>query len=88
MKISFVYEDVKYTHVLKNKIIKIYSVPKEYSEDGIFISDYSKSMYEPMPESSSLYTTLLYHGVYRNATDQEYMDEVINNIGEVIYAKD
>ena len=88
MKITFKYENVEYTHTLKNKIVKIYSVPKEYSEDGLFIADYSKTMREPMPESNSLLTTLLYHSEYRNVMNEEYMNEVINNIGEVVYAKD
>lgn len=88
MIITFKYEDVEYNHKLRNKIVKIYSVPKEYSEDGLFISDYSKTMREPMPESSSLLTTLIYHGEYRNVMNQEYMNEFINKIGEVTYAKD
>lgn len=88
MRITFKYEDKEYNHKLRNKIVKIYSVPKEYSEDGLFIADYSKTMREPMPESNSLLTTLIYHGEYRNVMNQEYMNEVINNIGEVTYAKD
>jgi hypothetical protein len=88
MKVTFIYEAIEYTHVLKNNIIKIYSVPKEYSEDGLFIADYSKTMREPMPESNSLLTTLLYHAEIRNVMNQEYMNEIVNTIGEVTYAKD
>lgn len=88
MRITFKYEDEEYNHKLRNKIVKIYSVPKEYSEDGLFIADYSKTMREPMPESNSLLTSLIYHGEYRNVMNQEYMNEVINKIGEVTYAKD
>ena len=88
MRITFFYEGVEYTHIFRNTIVKIYSVPKEYCEDGLFIADYSKTMREPMPESSFLLTNLLYHGEYRNVMNQEYVNEIVNNIGEVAYAKD
>lgn len=88
MKITFVYNNKTYTHTLKNKIIKIYSVPVEYSEDGLYISDYSKGMSEPIPASISLKTKLLFHIELRNMLGQECVNEVINLLGDIEYAKD
>ena len=88
MKITFVYNDKSYTHALKNKIIKIYSVPVEYSEDGLYIADYSKGMSEPIPASISLKTKLLFHAELRTMLGQECVSEVINLLGDVEYAKD
>lgn len=88
MKISFVFNNKKYHHIVKNKIIKIYSVPFEYSEDGLYIADYSKGMLEPIPASISLNTKMIYHAEKRMMLGQECVNEIINNIGEVEYAKD
>ena len=88
MKITFTYNDKKYHHTLKNKIIKIYSVPVEYSEDGLYIADYSNGMSEPIPASSFLKTKLLYHAESRMMLGQECVNEIVNMIGEIEYAKD
>lgn len=86
MIIKFKYEGNDITHTLRNRIIKVYSVPKEYSEDGLYISDYSNYMSEPYPASISLDTKLLYHAEYNKVMGEEFMDEKINIIGEVEYA--
>lgn len=88
MRITFTYNEIQYTHTLKNRIIKIYSVPVEYSEDGLYIADYSKGMSEPIPASISLKTKLLYHAEKRMMLGQECVNEIVNLIGEIEYAKD
>lgn len=88
MKITFVHNNKTYMHTLKNRIVKIYSVPVEYSEDGLFIADYSIGMSEPIPASISLKTKLLLHTELRTMLGQECVNEVINLLGDVEYAKD
>lgn len=88
MKIAFNYKGVSYEHSLMNEIFKIYSVPVAYSEDGLYFADYSKHTTEPAPASISLETELLYHGVLKRIMGEEYMEEIENKLGEVIYAKD
>jgi hypothetical protein len=87
MIIKFTYNDEVYTHELRNKIIKIYEVPKSYSEDGLYISDFSKELKEPIPNCMSSEATLLYHADVRKVLGEEFMREYINIIGEVEYAK-
>lgn len=88
MKITFKYNGVTYEHVVRNGTIKIYSVPLEYSEDGLYISDYSKKTTEPAPASISLSTELLFHAECKRVMGEEFMAELKNDLGEVTYAKD
>ena len=87
MIIKFTYENETYTHTLKNKIIKIYEVPKSYSEDGLYISDFSKELKEPVPSCISSDAKLLYHADIRKVLNEEFMRVYVNNIGDVEYAK-
>ena len=86
MNIKFTYSGQEYTYTIKNSIIKIYKVPVEYSADELYISDYSQNSIEPYPSSDSLNTKLLYHGVVRKMMSLSYVEEIINDLGEVTYA--
>ena len=86
MEIKFTYNNEEYTYTIQNSIIKIYQVPVEYSSDGLYISDYSKNSIEPYPSSDILNTKLIYHGIVRKVMNTTYMEEVINEIGDVVYA--
>lgn len=88
MIIKFTYDNEVYTHKLRNKIIKIYEVPKTYSEDGLYISDFSKELKEPIPNCISYEAKLLYHAEVRKVLNEEFMIEHINKLGEIKYAKD
>lgn len=86
MIINFTYKENKYSHSLRNNIIKIYSVPKEYSDDELYIADYSSNGLEPIPASNGLETELIYHGVHRISMNQEWMDVKCDKLEEVSYA--
>lgn len=86
MNIKFTYNNEEYTHEIKNSIIKIYKVPVEYSTDELYISDYSKTSIEPYPSSDILNTKLIYHGILRKVMNTNYVEEIINELGEVTYA--
>ena len=86
MIIKFKYIKKKISYTMKNNIIKIYSVPKEYSKDGLYIADYSNTSLEPYPSSESRDTFLLYHGIQRTFMGSSYMEVLVNKLGEIEYA--
>lgn len=82
MIITFKYNDEEYTHQLRNNVIKIYEVPKEYSSDGLYIADYKIDGIEPMPSSDSTKTKLLYHAIFKKS----YNVVKLTELEEVLYA--
>ena len=82
MIITFKYDNKEYTHQVRNNVIKIYEVPKEYSSDCLYISDYKIDGVEPMPSSDSIKTKLLYHAVFKKS----YNIVKLNELEEVVYA--
>jgi hypothetical protein len=86
MVITFKYKKKKYSYELKNNIIKIYEVPKDYSSDGLYIADYSNTSLEPYPSSDSSNTKLLYHASVKKVMKSYYIDTITNKLGDVEYA--
>lgn len=86
MKIKFKYDENEFSHDIRNNIIKIYSVPKEYSSDGLYIADYSELTLEPFPSSDGTKTKLLYHAVFKMVMGSPYVEVIKNILGEVEYA--
>ena len=87
MIIKFNFNNNTYEHEIKNSILKIYSVPEEYSSDMIYISDYSNTTIEPYPSSDSSKTDLLYHSIINKSFNESYINEIINKLEGVTYAK-
>ena len=82
MIITFKYKNDTYTHQLKNNVIKIYEVPKEYSSDELYIADYKVDAIEPLPSSDSTKTKLLFYGIFKKT----YNIVKMNELEEVVYA--
>ena len=86
MIIEFEYNKEVIKHTLKNKNIKIYSVPVEYSSDGLYIADYASKSPEPLPASDYKKTRLLYHAERYNHMGEEFMNVILNELENVKYA--
>jgi hypothetical protein len=86
MNITFEYNDSKISYTLRNNVLKIYSVPNEYSSDGLYIADYSETSLEPFPSSDGAKTKLLYHAVFKMVMGCPYIEVLKNEIGDIEYA--
>lgn len=85
MKIVFNYNNKDFVHIIKNDIIKIYAVPEDYDEDGIYIADYTTTAIEPVPASDSEKTVLLYHADIRIVDDKIEQLAIYRHDVEVFY---
>lgn len=86
MTLKFKYKRFSYSYTMKNDIIKIYSVPREYSGDELYIADYSPTSIEPFPSSEGSKTKLIYHASKRNVMGTTHIEVLTNNIGDIEYA--
>lgn len=82
MIVSFKFEEQYFEYTTEKNIIKVYSVPKEYSEDGLYVADYSMDEVEPIPASEQSETKLLFYGIVRKRPF-EFMDVIENHFDEV-----
>ena len=86
MTLKFKYKVFSYSYTMKNDIVKIYSVPREYSGDELYIADYSSTSIEPFPSSEGSKTKLIYHAIKKDVMGTPHIEVLMNKIGDIEYA--
>ena len=84
-KVKFSVSGQTYEHEIINGIVKIYQVPQDYSEDRVYIADYSKTSIEPVPACFGGNAQLLFHAEVSVSEDgTANVTDILNIIGAEI----
>lgn len=77
MNLNINYNKHKINYTVINNIIKIYTVPTEYMDNGLFFADYKFTDIEILPECYSYDTKLVFHAVVNgDGTPTVYLNDI------------